>query len=94
MRGMLTHGVYHLGQTGKISMLSASERTGESSSTFPKLKLTMAIATYKISPALDDRNRARLESKTYTRAYTDIPNRALPETYQAGLGAIFTALTG
>ena len=54
----------------------------------------MAISTYKISPALDDRNRARLESKNYTRAYTDIPNRALPETYQKGLGAIFTALTG
>jgi hypothetical protein len=54
----------------------------------------MAIATYKISPALDDRNRARLESKTYSRAYTDIPNRALPETYQKGLGAIFNALTG
>lgn len=54
----------------------------------------MATATYKISPALDDRNRARLESKTYNRAYTDIPNRALPESYQNGLGAIFTALTG
>jgi hypothetical protein len=54
----------------------------------------MAVSTYKISPALDDRNRARLESKQYTRAYTDIPNRALPETYQTGLGAIFTALTG
>lgn len=54
---------------------------------------TMAI-TQKISPALDERNRARLESKSYTRAYTDIPNRALPETYRAGLGAIFTALTG
>jgi hypothetical protein len=54
----------------------------------------MAVSTYKISPALDDRNRARLESKTYTRAYTDIPNRALPETYQKGLGAIFAALTG
>jgi hypothetical protein len=54
----------------------------------------MAVSTYKISPALDDRNRARLESKTYTRAYTDIPNRALPETYQKGLGAIFSALTG
>jgi len=54
----------------------------------------MAISTYKISPALDDRNRARLESKTYARAYTDIPNRALPESYQKGLGAIFTALTG
>jgi hypothetical protein len=54
----------------------------------------MAVSTYKISPALDDRNRARLESKLYTRAYTDIPNRALPETYQKGLGAIFSALTG
>lgn len=54
----------------------------------------MATATYKISPALDDRNRARLESKTYNRAYTNIPNRALPESYQKGLGVIFTALTG
>ena len=45
----------------------------------------MATSTFKISPALDDRNRARLESKNYTRAYTDIPNRALPETYQKGL---------
>lgn len=51
-------------------------------------------STYKISPALDERNRARLESKTYTRAYTDIPNRALPETYQKGLSAIYLALTG
>lgn len=51
-------------------------------------------STYKISPALDDRNRARLESKTYTRAFTDIPNRALPATYQKGLGAIYNALTG
>jgi hypothetical protein len=54
----------------------------------------MAPSTFKISPALDDRNRARLESKTYTRAYTDIPNRALPESYQKGLGAIYNALTG
>ena len=54
----------------------------------------MAPSTLKISPALDDRNRARLESKTYTRAYTDIPNRALPESYQKGLGSIFAALTG
>ena len=54
----------------------------------------MAVSTFKISPALDDRNRARLESKNYTRAYTDIPNRALPESYQKGLGAIFSALTG
>jgi hypothetical protein len=54
----------------------------------------MAVSTFKISPALDDRNRARLESKTYTRAYTDIPNKALPETYKTGLAAIYTALTG
>ena len=54
----------------------------------------MATSTFKISPALDDRNRARLESKSYTRAFTDIPNKALPETYRAGLSAIYTALTG
>ena len=54
----------------------------------------MASSTFKISPALDDRNRARLESKTYNKAYTDIPNRALPEQYKSGLSAIFTALTG
>lgn len=50
--------------------------------------------TFKISPQLDDKNRARLESKSYTRAYTDIPNRALPESYRKGLGAIYKALTG
>jgi hypothetical protein len=54
----------------------------------------MATATFKISPALDDRNRARLEAKNYVKAYTDIPNKALPETYKTGLAAIFTALTG
>jgi len=54
----------------------------------------MATATFKISPALDDRNRARLEAKNYVKAYTDIPNKALPDTYKTGLAAIFTALTG
>ena len=54
----------------------------------------MATATFKILPQLDDKNRARLESKTYSRAYTDIPNKALPESYKTGLSAIFTALTG
>jgi hypothetical protein len=54
----------------------------------------MANSTFKISPALDDRNRARLESKNYTKTYTQIPNKALPETYKTGLAAIFTALTG
>lgn len=51
-------------------------------------------ATYKINPQLDDRNRARLESRSYVKAYTNVPNRALPESYQKGLGAIYTALTG
>jgi hypothetical protein len=51
-------------------------------------------STFKIPPQLDEKNRSRLEAKSYTRAYTDIPNRALPESYRKGLGAIFTALTG
>ena len=75
-------------------MLSASEQTEESHSTPHRLTKTMAVSTFKISPALDDRNRARLESKTYARAYTDIPNKALPETYRTGLAAVFNALTG
>lgn len=51
-------------------------------------------STFKILPQLDEKNRARLESKTYTRPYTDIPNRALPESYRTGLSVIFKALTG
>jgi len=54
----------------------------------------MAITTFKILPQLDEKNRARLESRAYTRAYTDIPNRALPESYRSGLATIFKALTG
>lgn len=54
----------------------------------------MAITTQKINPQLDERNRARIESKDYEKAYTNIPNRALPESYQIGLGAIYSALTG
>jgi hypothetical protein len=54
----------------------------------------MATQTFKISPNLDERNRARLESKTYTRAYTDIPNSALPESLRVALNAVFKALTG
>ncbi len=53
----------------------------------------MATA-FKILPQLDDKNRARLEAKNYSRPYTDIPNRALPESYKIGLGVIFKALTG
>lgn len=51
-------------------------------------------STFKILPQLDDKNRARLESKSYTRVFTDVPNKALPESYRLGLGAIFKALTG
>ena len=54
----------------------------------------MALTTFKINPQLDDRNRARLESKTYTRSYTDIPNSALPESLRVALSAVFKALTG
>ena len=54
----------------------------------------MALTTFKINPQLDDRNRARLESKTYTRSYTDIPNSALPDTLRVALNAVFKALTG
>jgi hypothetical protein len=58
------------------------------------LRLKMATQTFKISPNLDERNRARLESKSYSRAYTDIPNSALPESMRVALNAIFKALTG
>jgi len=54
----------------------------------------MAPTTHKLNPQLDERNRARLESKTYTRAYTDVPNSALPESYKVGLNTIYMALTG
>jgi hypothetical protein len=54
----------------------------------------MAVTTFKIQPQLDDKNRARLESRSYARAYTDIPNKALPQTYREGLAAIYKALTG
>lgn len=54
----------------------------------------MALKPQKINPQFDDKNRARLESKTYTKPYTDIPNKALPETYRKGLAVIFQALTG
>lgn len=54
----------------------------------------MAPATFKIPPQLDEKSRARLESKTYKTSYTDVPNRVLPENYKNGLGAIYRALTG
>lgn len=57
-------------------------------------QIKMAVTTFKIQPQLDDKNRARLESKTYTRVYTDIPNKVLPQSYRDGLAAVFKALTG
>ena len=48
----------------------------------------------KIDVNLTERNRARLETKTYESAYTDVPNRALPESLRAELGVIYEALTG
>tara|TARA_R110001592_G_scaffold83420_1_gene247033 strand:+ start:352 stop:1314 length:963 start_codon:yes stop_codon:yes gene_type:complete len=48
----------------------------------------------KIDVNLSDRNRARLESRAYDSNYTDVPNRALPETLKDELGVIYTALTG
>ena len=52
----------------------------------------MAATTFKIN--LSDKDRARLESKTYSRAYTDVPNSALPATLHSALGVMFKALTG
>ena len=55
----------------------------------------MATATtYKINPAFNDKDRARLESKNYERAYTDVPNSVLPETMRNALGVVYKALTG
>ena len=48
----------------------------------------------KINIALDERNRARLETKSYDRAYVDVPNRALPTALKEELEVIHTALTG
>jgi len=72
----------------------APEKAGDSSLTYPTLNIKMAVTTFKINPQLDERNRARLEAKSYTRAYTDIPNTALPESLKQGLSAVFKALTG
>jgi hypothetical protein len=48
----------------------------------------------KVDVNLSDRNRARLESRSYESNYTDVPNRALPESLKAELGVIYEALTG
>lgn len=48
----------------------------------------------RLSPELDERNLARLESRNYERAFTPIPNAALPKTYRDGLSVIFKSLAG
>lgn len=48
----------------------------------------------KIDVNLSERNRARLETKSYESAYTDVPNRALPQTLKDEMGVIYEALTG
>jgi len=48
----------------------------------------------KIDVNLSEKNRARLETKSYDSAYTDVPNRALPETLKVELGVIYDALFG
>ena len=48
----------------------------------------------KIDVNLSERNRARLETKSYESAYTDVPNRALPQNLKDEMGVIYTALTG
>ena len=48
----------------------------------------------KIDVNLSDRNRARLESRSYDSNYVDVPNRALPEALRSELGVMYEALTG
>jgi hypothetical protein len=52
------------------------------------------INLVRLSPELDEKNMARLESRNYERGYTPIPNSALPKTYREGLTVILSALAG
>jgi len=52
------------------------------------------MKTTKVDINLDDKNRARLEARSYERAYTEVPNRALPESLSESLNIIYEALTG
>ena len=70
--------------------------TGNRARTLPLLRKDKNVmaTTFKINPQLDEKNRARLEAKSYSRAYTDVPNTALPATLRDALGVVFKALTG
>lgn len=48
----------------------------------------------KVDINLSDRNRARLESRSYESNYTDVPNRALPEALRGELNVMYEALSG
>jgi hypothetical protein len=52
------------------------------------------MRTYKIDVALDEKNRSRLEARSYEKAYTEIPNRALPANMAEALSIVHEALTG
>ena len=52
------------------------------------------MKTLKIDTQLDDKNRARLEARSYERTYTEIPNRALPATLSEALNIVHQGLTG
>jgi hypothetical protein len=52
------------------------------------------ITLIKLSPELDPKNLARLESRSYDRGFTPVPNSALPPSYKVGLGVVYKALTG
>lgn len=47
----------------------------------------------KIDPQLDAKNRARLEARSYEKAYTDIPNRALPASLKDAINVVYHGLT-
>lgn len=52
------------------------------------------MKTFKIDVALDEKNRSRLEARSYDKAYTDVPNRALPANMAEALSIIYQGLTG
>ncbi len=79
--------------TGIQIPLGVSRLNLEQSQTLPyNPNLTMAIT--KIDPSLEGKNRARLESRTYDKNYTPIPNSSLPVTLLDQLSTVWFGLTG
>lgn len=52
----------------------------------------MNIKEIKID--FDDKNRSRLEARTYERDITEVPNTALPAAFLENLALVYKALTG